>query len=622
MLLIVFRKHGAPSDYVPPAKPYTPPLRLPVDKDLQARLQREWLERAKSFLYLLLPEVVRSNDPYYALGTIAKSFDNEYAHQVEGFDTLLAGVSPHTVNRSYLVEGAPIFFSPEQFVLVASSTASDTTLSSLPSSNSLDGALVGFGIYVHQDKGNPIAEGQYRKVTKHYGGSNAVTVSPDWTFIPSNNAVIALCYPDRVWLPTEIIVHKDLPYGTTLERSVNEYDVVILPHRYYIAEVDGYYEDWEIQFIEGANPGFRAKIVEFDASGRAGLNRQLPITAKYGDFFRLIPPRFNAESTVDGFYEGRYLRVVGLGAAHQYGQGHGEQVRKIIHSEFSIGGSLDREFTTGPATQVVFVHDPQTGEGERLDIPPAPDSMLGVINHYIPLQRLASNIGLPLSDNSSDEEHRAQIHYAFQVWKSRGTIEGIELACRVHGIRARVTEYSQDFAPGADNLNVGPGTGGHSYTRYPWGDNSPPIEDLDARYPPITWQDPAVASAQRIPSSDISIEINHVLTSPLTVSVFQDIRNYLDLSRPIHIEIYRVLIAIQFTPVVGVSEEFHLDGEIIFKENKIQASDSPVRLLINGLSSLTFPLSVGVRERFKIVDTRYDMGNRYDSESSFTDAGD
>jgi len=496
---------------------------------------------SKILLYELLPQVIREGDADGVLEAYFGAVEEEYKRNRESIQDVLLLVDPLNINRRFVIEGNPAVSTPEQYITISGATSTTVTFDGSPTGATADDFYNKFGIYVLSDEIEPDSVGQYRKIEDYTGSTKIALIDRPWNFTPSNSALLVLCWPDRVWVPTEVVGNPASVDGTVLpdQASIPVNDrptTLLLPSLFYISDIPGYYKDWSIVFLDGQNDGFKYKIGAYSGPSHiATLQDRLDKNETNGTWFKLVPPEGNLVGTSDNYYKDRWIRVVSVTQDPTWGVFPLVQTRRIIKSVYDP--------LAVPAHHVCYVHDAASDEGELFENAPAPDGYIGIANHNVSLSYLAQQIGYTLDTEDPEEFQREQLRSAFNFYKLKGTNDAIELICNTFGLRVRVAEQASDYTSSPDPIAVGPSAVTPAHHRYPWGTIQAPLLTGRGRDDvPNSYNTEAGSLAARIPDSDIKIYLQRYHPKvAFDGGILRRIVRKLSEVIPIHVEI--VLIA-------------------------------------------------------------------------------
>lgn len=606
----------------PASEPYGPASGFNED---QVRKALAKADIVTSSVYELLPEVVRENDPEGALKAFFGGVQAEYDRQKDSISDILMLIDPVGINNKFILEGSPTFFHTEQFLPLSGATSNTIVFNGSPPGVGGDHFYNGFGIFVWSDATTPDAVGQYRRVTNYVGATKTATVEPDWTVTPSGtDTIVALCWPDRIWLPTEVVSDPRRADGTVLPDQTSLPDSertskVILPSHAYISVSDDYYNGWQLEFLEGPNVGVRWYIADFVGQPPTveirGRFDEIPLR---GQWFKLIPPAADQVSTTNNFYEDRWIRVISGTNDSTNNYRFKIQNRRIIKSVYNP--------LAVPASHVAYVADVTTGEGERWEFPPDPNNYFGVTNHFVSLAYLARQVGWELDSLDSEELQREQVRQAFNFYKLKGTKRAVELITRAFGLEATIQEQASNYVHPPDPVRVGGGSiSGYnnrgrescppSHNQFPWGQVRQHLErgggedDVDCSLEANS----ETRDRARIPDSDIKLYVSR--TSP---SVFFDgglLERIVDKVQdvlPIHVEIILVGFLQVGREKVQIAESIEMEGTQDILESVLVNEG----FFVTPVGTVVVPLNVeGVSIETSLLVTteaRYDINFRYD----------
>lgn len=492
-------------------------------------------------VYELLPAYVRDGDVEGALRVICAAIQEEYDRNRAQITDIITLIDPATLNNKFRIEGNFTFFHPEQVVTAVATTNITVQFTGIPEGPAVADTYVGFGLYVAT--GDAEALRQYRRIVDYNSSTRVATLEFPLDVVPTGAVSYVLCWPDRVWLPTEIVqIPSDVDPGTVLPQQFDAdlSAAIRLPARPYIFSIDDYYIGWSIEFLSGAHEQQRYEIAAYSGVDRVATIRT-PVHVKEGDWFKLVPPRIDQVSTVENDYKGRWLRVLtGPSDPAFFGQYRTEN-RRIIRSCYRPYGSADESVVTGPATHVAYVYDAVTQEGSPFTFPPCPDSYFGITESYVSFANLAQHLGCTLDSASTEDLQREQLRRAADLYRIKGTPRAFELICRTLGLRAKLLERSSNYVQDPPSTAVGPGTVVPRRIRDAWGNIDVPPESQAGTVVPPTWLRAPGRDSARIPSSDIELFVNRF--DPRTVvdgNLFRRLRALVEDVRPIHIDIIAI----------------------------------------------------------------------------------
>ena len=534
-----------------------------------------------SKLYELLPEIIRDNDPMDALKAFFGAVQTEYDRNKDSITDVLMLVDPVNINANYVLEGSPVFFYPEQFLTSNSgaTTATNIVFDGNPAGVSGNGFYNGFGVYVWRDFVTPESRGQYRRIVDYNGSTKVATLDLPWTINPGGGSIIAMCWPDRIFIPTEIIADPTRGDGTLLpdQRMVSSSaNRVVLPNLFYISDRNDYYKGWDIEFLDGDNQGLRFPIVTYlgdesdpdETPFTAQVAGAFPAAPQAKDWFKLIPPSQDQVSVTNDFYKDRWVRIISGTEDATFNNVYPFRIqnRRILRSEYRTFTGSD---SIVPAAHVCFIADDATGEGERWEVPPGPDFIFGITNHFVSLNYLARQVGFDLDALDAEELQREQIRQAFNFYKLKGTRRAIELIARSFGLEASVTEQASNYVHPPDPINVGPGSCSPTHKQYPWSEVTPHIErglgedEVPCNYLTATSRDDA-----RIPDSDIKIFLSRINPKAFFDSTILDrILDKVEIVRPIHVEIILVGFLQVARESIDLTEDLQFAGTFQYDED-------------------------------------------------------
>lgn len=558
-------------------------------------------------LFELLPQFVQGQDQEGIIQGFFEAVQEEYERNKSVITDIYTIIDPHNVGRNYTVSGNFVFFHPEQFVYGGTPAAPNVLV--------LDGATLGvaasgfyndFGIYVWEDT-NLGAVGQYRIVTSYDGTTRAATLDEDWEVIPSTSAVYALCWPDRVWLPTPVVSDPRRAGATVfpvqnIDVTASEFNLsqedldraIVLPGLSYLSTIDDYYTGWVFDFLDGRNAGRSSKVkhYRYRSSGRLIVLEDTLHPPDTQDWFRIVPPEFSATGISNNFYKDRWLHVVAPTAGDiTYGQRVKAQARQIISSVFDP--------TATPVSHVAYVHNPVTSAGQRFKSPPPPTANYGISNTYIPLQYLAEYVGIELDEEDAEIYQREQISQAYSFHRLKGTRRALELVCRSFGMDVLIDEAASNYTHAPTNEDTGPfaaidgnhvGYPGTAVTTHIL--TGAGLDDVPDSYLVSPGREDA-----RIQDSDIRLYLsrNNLNVAPFNINVLTRILRKLSPHIPIHVQIIFVGLltraheSVATDESMGVQINVHNDESFMVAEGflgtpigEVPISESyPVKIALN-----------------------------------------
>ena len=544
-------------------------------------------------LFELFPQFVKEQDQDKILKGFCEAVQSEYDRLKESITEVVTIIDPKQVNKNYLLSGNPVFFHPEQFIYGGTASSPNIVVFDGPVQGvAASGFYRDFGIFVWSDENTPTSVGQYRKVIAYDGSSKTAYLDQDWLVVPSTNAVYAMCWPDRVWLPTAIVSDPRKPGATLLPRQIIPLDnlsdaeqeklstnqVILLPGLSYLSTVDDYYVDWQIDFLDGANSGKSVKIISYIASDKL-LIIDTPIKKpEENDWFRLTPPEGNSIGISDDYYKGRWIHVSPPKSdSVQYSGSIKVQSRQIISSKFDPLAT--------PASHVAYIYNPKTSEGEQFITPAMPTTDYGITESYIPLQHLASYVGIELDEEDQEFYQREQISQAYNFHRLRGTRRAMELVCRSFGLDVSIDESVSNYVSAPSSEEVGPDahvTGNHKqYNSMEVGSFILAGAGRDD-VPTSFYSSPDSA---RIPDSDIKIYLsrnNNSVASFNSNTLFRIIKK-LSPHLPIHVQI--IFIGL----LTKVQESIEVDPVFTCQIEPLAIEDQEVTELFVGTPIGTVP---------------------------------
>lgn len=527
-------------------------------------------EIIESRLYELLPQTIKEQDPDGILKGFFEAVSSEYDRHKKSIGGIIGIVSPQDVNRSYILQGNPVFFHPEQFVLdaVAASPA-QLDLSASSSGITGSGYYRDFGVFVWSDSGNANAVGQYRKILSYDGNTKIAELDYDWKYLPSTSAIYALCWPDRIWLPTAIVSDPRQANATLLPRqefidinpdiysidpdAIQTNKVVKLPGLSYIATIADYYVDWSLDFLDGVNAGKSVKIVDY-----ISLNGNYLVVLEKSveppneqDWFRLTPPNSNSLGISDNFYQGRWVYTSSpTPGLVEYPGKIRPQARRILKSSYNPLAT--------PASHVAYIYDAKTGEGEQFRHPPYPTIDYGILASYIPLQHLAAYVGIEIDEADNESYQREQISQAYNFHRLKGTRRAIELVCRSFGLDVTIDEAGCNFVPAPDNDAVEvSGVTKLPHKQFSNSEITPHVKQgLGFDDVPVGYLTSPGNLNARIPDSDIRLFLSRSELSKDTfdLGVFERIIRRISPHIPVHVQIIFVGLLTKAVENIDVNE--------------------------------------------------------------------
>lgn len=518
------------------------------DADIASMISRK---NADTYIrvFELLPSFLRQQDKDEVIRGFCEAVQSEIDTLRDSITDIVTIMDPQKVNSSYLLQGNLVFFHPEQFMY-------GCTFSNGPATVTMNGPVAGpaasgfyrdFGIYVWSDTDTPSSVGQYRKILSYDGQTAVGVLDEEWSVVPSDNAVIALCWPDRVWLPVDLVSDPRRPGGTILPAQDRDFlhdtygfdksRVVRLPGLSYLSTIDNYYVGWTLEFLDGVHQGTAIKVVEYVADLKVlVLESGMSIPANENDWFRLSPPGIDKVSSADNGYLNKWLIVQPTTDAEiSYGKTIRLQSRQIVKTEFNPLAT--------PASHIAWVYDPTTGAGKEFEYPPPPPAFYGITNSYVPLTYLASYVGIELDEEDPEEYQRVQISQAYAYHKLRGTRRALELVCRSFGLNVLIEELASNYTPAGGTSIKSDLLIGVPHIQY--GNSTITDVVLEGRGPddiPVDYANfPGMLNA-RIPDSDINIYLEQVNQSTPTPfdKIIPRLLKRLNFYLPAHVQVILV----------------------------------------------------------------------------------
>jgi len=510
-------------------------------------------ETVDARFYELLPQTLKQQDQEGIVKGFFEAIESEYERHKKSIGGIVGIISPQDVNRSYILSGNPVFFHPEQFVLGASAgSPAALDFSGSVSGVSGSGYYRDFGVFVWSDETTPTSVGQYRKVISYDGTTKMAELDYDWDVLPSERAIYALCWPDRIWLPCAIVSDPREANATLLPRQILDNTfltglgidnrdiqtgkVVLLPGLSYLATYNNYYVGWTLDFLDGNNEGTSIPIKNYYCnSGSYVVVLEKSVSGlKKNDWFRLTPPKTNSISISDDYYKGRWL-YIGYPTSNDitYKGRVKPQVRRILRSTYDPLAT--------PSSHVAYIYDAKTGEGEQFTHPPAPTFDYGILTSYIPLQHLAAYVGIEIDEEDNELYQREQISQAYNFHRLKGTRRAIELAARSFGLEVTIDEAGCNFVPAPDNdATELSAVERRAHKQYSNAEITPHVkygkgfDDV-----PISYLTSPGNLAARIPDSDIRIFLSRTELSKDTfnVNVFERVVRRISPHIPVHVQI-------------------------------------------------------------------------------------
>lgn len=571
-------------------------------------------------VFELLPQFLKTQDKDQVIRGFCEAVQQEIDRLQDSITDVITILDPAKVNTSYSLEGNFVFFHPEQFVY-------GCTFSNLPASIVFDGPVGGvkasgyyrdFGAYVWADQDTPSSVGQYRKILAYDGTTQVGLIDEDWEVVPSDNAVIALCWPDRVWLPVDIVSDPRKPGGTIFpfqnREDMTDYTGlaenlhVQLPGLSYLSTLDDYYKGWKIEFLDGEHYGRSIEIVRYIAWPRIiVLEHELGNAPNENDWFRLVPPGVNKLAHSDNGYAGKWLVVSPVGEEINYSRRLPSQARQIVRTQFNP--------LSTPASHVAWVYDPLQGDGKEFEYPPPPVAYYGITNSYVPLTYLASYVGIELDEEDSEDLQRIQISQAYSYHKLRGTRRALELVCKSFGLDVHIEELASNYTPaGGKVLTDGLGV---PHVQYPNGSIEDLVltglgpDDIPDTYPVL----PGMLAA-RIPDSDINVYLEKVGDSyvpfpKLLPRILKRLQFYL----PAHVQIIVVGVLTRVKEYPEVEETSSIGGTLYVDVEDVETDDDLAAYLIGTAPVQSIydlvvddPLVIRSPARYSLGTGRYSSG--------------
>lgn len=571
-------------------------------------------------VFELLPGFLKDQDKDQVLRGFCEAVQAEIDTLKDSITDIVTIMDPMKVNASYLLEGNLVFFHPEQFMY-------GCTFANGPASVTMTGPVEGppasgyyrdFGIYVWSDTDTPSSVGQYRKVLSYDGSTRVGILDQEWSVVPSDNAVIALCWPDRVWLPVDLVSDPRKPGGTILpyqDRDViadtigyEEQKVIRLPGLSYLSTIDDYYAGWSFELIDGDLKGFQSRIVGYNAEEKILiLDSGLTTPPNQNDWFRLSPPGINKVSNADNGFLNKWLIVQPSDDQISYNGDVKLQARQIVKTEFNP--------LSTPASHVAWVYDPISGDGKEFDTPPPPPFFYGITNSYVPLTYLASYVGIELDDADDENYQRVQISQAYAYHKLRGTRKALELVCRSFGLNVTIEELASNYTPAGGTSINSSFLIGVPHVQYP---NST-IQDtaVTGRAPDDIPQNyvefPTMLNA-RIPDSDINIYLNQVNTQEFIPfdKIIPRLLKRLNFYLPAHVQIIVVGVLSKHTTSVDVGETLSKTGSVYLEPYAVDVTQDLGAYLVGEAPivgsydlDVTEPLVISSPVRYGVTRSRF-----------------
>lgn len=500
-------------------------------------------------LFELLPQFIQNQDSDGIVRGFFEAVQEEYERSKSSITDIYAIIDPHNTGKNYTLSGNLVFFHPEQFIYGATADAPNTLVFNGPNPGVTgSGYYRDFGVFVWEDAAQPSSVGQYRIINAYDGLNRRAFLDESWTVIPSDTAVYALCWPDRVWLPVPVVSDPRKAGGTVFPRqqsiSSDAYNLtneqiqmaLLLPGLSYLATIDDYYVGWTLEFLDGENAGRSVEVVgyRYRPEGRVIVLKQKVKQPAENDWFRITPPSFDQIGISDDYYKDRWIHIAAPSSSDvSYGTRIKAQSRQIIKSRLDV--------TTVPVSHVAYVYDPVTNSGQRFKSPPAPTVSYGISNSYIPLQYLAEYVGIELDDEDHEDYQREQISQAYNFHRLKGTRRALELVCRSFGLDVLIDEACSNYTHAPINGEVGPfaqANGKHTY--YPSGQTTSHIlagngiDDVPVGYLTQPGKD-----AARVPDSAIRIFFSrtNLNVAPFDSNMLYRILKKLSPHMPIHVQI-------------------------------------------------------------------------------------
>lgn len=517
-------------------------------------------------IYELLPQFIRSQDPDEVIRGFFQAVQEEYDRNKSMIREIITVVDPYRVNKSNILEGNFVFFHPEQFIYGATCSASPPRAAFTgPSPGvSASGFYNDFAIFVWADSGNPSAVGQYRVVNAYDGPSKTAYLDQDWEFLPSDKAILALCWPDRVWLPVAIVSDPRKAGGTTFPAQVwDETELAEIPAEYrdtnilvklpglsYLSTIDHYYKGWSLDFLDGRNEGKSSKIVAYYASTKIAVLESRIYAPDAQDWFRITPPVADNIGISDNYYKGRWIHVAAPTKADiSYGTRIRAQTRQIIRSKFDP--------LTVPASHVAYLSDPRTDAGDPFEYPPAPTMLYGITNSYVPLQHMAALVGIELDAQDAEIYQREQISQAYNFHRLRGTRRALELVCNSFGLDVAIDEAASNYTHAPSEEDVGPSAVPDlNHEQFGQSTIVPVVKaGLGADDVPVSYLTEPGRSAARIPDSDIKLFLSrtNINAEEFNADILTRILRKLRPHMPIHVQIIFVGLLTKINDPVNVT---------------------------------------------------------------------
>lgn len=570
-------------------------------------------------VFELLPGFLKQQDRDGIIKGFCEAVQAEIDSLGDSVTDIITILDPLKVNTSYLLEGNFVFFHPEQFMF-------GCTFSNGPASVVMNGPVGGvaasgyyrdFGIYVWTDVDTPSSVGQYRKILSYDGTTQTGLLDEEWSVVPSSNAVIALCWPDRVWLPVDLVSDPRKPGGTLLpiqDRDeiadlfgYDEQRVVRLPGLSYLSTIDNYYSGWTIEFLDGVHKGTRLKVESYDAQNKIIVTDSgLQAPANQNDWFRLSPPLADRISSADNGFLNKWVVVKPNPEQVSYGGAVLTQARQIVKTEFNP--------LSTPASHVAWVYDPISGKGKEFDTPPPPPFYYGITKSYVPLTYLASYVGIELDEEDSEDYQRVQISQAYAYHKLRGTKRALELVCRSFGFTVAIEEMASNYTPAGGTYIKSSIDIGVPHVQY----SNSTIQDINltgsgSDIPASYANFPTMLDA-RIPDSDISIYLDRVNSADLVnfPRVIPRLLKRLEFYLPAHVQIILVGVLSKHSTRAEVEEATTISGEINVADYSVEVTQTLGSYLVGDapVSSsydldVSDPLAISSPVRYGITGTRY-----------------